>query len=332
MGKYVLGMDGGGTKTHLSVFDIDGNLIDLVTWGKTNHESFRGGYDELKIELNKLFTYVLDRNRIILDDLEICVFGLAGVDTRKQHNIISNILKELGIKDFVLCNDAYLGIKAGCKCGYGICATNGTSSSVGGIDSYGNRIQIGGCGDLSGGEVGGGGYLAGRAFSAVYNSLFKGEPETCITDLLFSLLNINSKFDFVEAINEVLDEGKYRYDYFNKFVFEAANRNDAVALGILDKMGVEYAKCINAVIENLKYDSNHCIEIVLAGSLFVKGENPRAIETLRKFVSEKNLKKDISIRVLENLPVMGAVIWALEEYGIREAFNKVQNNFIMNQI
>ena len=200
MKKYVIGMDGGGTKTHCSVFDLDGNMIDLVNWGKTNHECLSGGYDELKLELGRLFTYILDKNGIGTENLGKCVFGLAGVDTKRQHELISDMIRGLGIRDFILCNDSYLGIKAGSEKGYGICAINGTAFSIGGIDSKGNMLQIGGLGDLSGGDFGGGEYLAGKAIAAAYNSLFKGDPKTLITDLLFDILEINSKFEFVEGV------------------------------------------------------------------------------------------------------------------------------------
>ncbi len=105
MRKYILGIDGGGTKTHCSVFNLDGEPVDFISWGKTNHECLKGSYSELKEELGKLFTYVFDKNSITADELGKCVFGLAGVDTKRQHGIISKIISDLGIKDFNLCND-----------------------------------------------------------------------------------------------------------------------------------------------------------------------------------------------------------------------------------
>lgn len=58
-------------------------------------------------------------------------------------------------------------------------------------------------------------------------------------------------------------------------------------------------------------------------------EKPRAIETLQKILYKRNVTKNISVRILEDPPVMGAVIWALEIYGVENAFNKVRNNFIL---
>lgn len=329
MKKYILGMDGGGTKTHCSIFDLDGNFIDLVSWGKTNHECLKGGYDELQIELANLFSYVLKKNRIGTDELGKCVFGLAGVDTKKQHEIISKIISNLGIKDFILCNDSYLGIKAGCENGFGICAINGTSFSIGGIDTQGNMLQIGGLGDISGGDFGGGEYLAGKAIAASYNSLFKQDTDTYITDLFFKMLNINSKYDFVESLKHVIDEEIYNYDFFNTLVFKAANNNDAIALKLLDDMGREYARGISAAINNLNFSKAENIDIVFAGSIFVKGENPRAIEKTKHDVLEKNKDRKISFKVLKAPPVAGAILWALEDSGNKKHIReKVLKAFI----
>lgn len=318
MKKYVLGVDGGGTKTHCSIFDLDGNMVDLVSWGTTNHECLSGSYAELKAELSKLFTYILTKNNIGTEDLERCVFGLAGVDTKWQHEFITNMIFDLGIRDFTLCNDSYLGVKAGSENGTGICAINGTAFSIGGIDSKGNMLQIGGLGELSGGDFGGGEYLAGKAIAATYNSIFKGDSETLITDMFFDILGITSKFDFVEALKGKIDDGTYKYDYFNRLVFEAANKNDTVAQGLLDNMGLEYARCISAVINNLDFCKQEPVEIILAGSIFVKGENSRAIEKIRQEISNKHKDRIITYKVLTAPPVAGAILWALEQSGTKK--------------
>ena len=86
MAKFVLGVDGGGTKTHCALFDIYGNKIDLVNWEPTNYECMQGGFSELKEELEEMTAYILDRNSLRTDDLTKSVFGLGGVDTVFQHD------------------------------------------------------------------------------------------------------------------------------------------------------------------------------------------------------------------------------------------------------
>jgi N-acetylglucosamine kinase-like BadF-type ATPase len=64
MNKYVLGVDGGGTKTQCALFDIEGNRIVLVNWGATNHETLKGGFAELEEQLRALLGHILEKNRL----------------------------------------------------------------------------------------------------------------------------------------------------------------------------------------------------------------------------------------------------------------------------
>lgn len=325
MSKYVLGVDGGGTKTYCALFDTQGNKIDAVSWGGTNYALLEGGLSELEVQLGALFSHILDRNGLTPGNLGRCVLGLSGVDTRSQHARISDIIRRLGITDFILCNDAFLGIKAGCESEYGICAVNGTGCTVAGIDPSGRMLQIGGLGDLTG-DTGGGYYLGTAAICSVYNSLFKGYAGTYMTDILFEILGIDSKHDYTDAIIKGIAEGRIKVKDLNRVVFKAANKGDAVAKSILEKMGVENARSINAVIRELLFPDR--IKIVLAGSIYVKGENPTAVDTLRDCVLEENPHRDIEFEILKCPPVAGAIIWALgEKNNYKHIYTKVTEAF-----
>ena len=88
MTKAVLGMDGGGTKTHIAIFSTSGEKIDQITWGPTNHEYLPGSYGELQNELGRLLVNILEKNQMTTSDLVRCVFGLAGVDTRDRKSVV----------------------------------------------------------------------------------------------------------------------------------------------------------------------------------------------------------------------------------------------------
>lgn len=312
MGRYVLGVDGGGTKTHCMLTDLNGNGIDSLLWGPTNHDSMKDSYVGLKRELNGLFKSLMERNSINLDDIEFSVFGMSGVDTRKQHKIISGILQDIGLSKFILCNDAYLGIKAGSKEGWGICAINGTGCTVAGIDKSGNSTQIGGFGSLTG-DKGGGGYLGMRLIQAVYNNLYRGYPQTGMKDFLFKTLGITDKEDFIENLKRDLDQKTIRLKDFNRFVFEAANEGDEVALDILRDIGKSNAASINYLISTMELNESNVLDIILAGSIHVKGENSTIIDTLKKTVLDKNSNLNINFKILMVPPVTGAIAWALEQ-------------------
>lgn len=327
MTKYIIGVDGGGTKTHCALFDLEGNKIDLVEWGPTNHESLRGGFSELKAELESMLSHILSKNNLSKEQIVNYVLGLAGVDTIAQYHIISDILKELGCNNITLCNDAYLGVKAGCRSGVGICAINGTGCTVVGIDSQGNMLQVGGQGSLTG-DIGGGGYLGYKVVSTVYNELFKKDTPTIMKDILFDILNITSKHEYMEVLTEKVNERQIKIKDLCKIVFETANKGDAAALNILKEMGHENAKSINGIIQELSYSEKEPIEVVFAGSVYVKGKNSTAIDTIKQELAQWNPERQINFRILNEPPVMGAVLWALENYSTCEdLFEKVLSEF-----
>ena len=79
MKKYILGVDGGNTKTDYFLFDIEGNFIDFERCGTCSHEgladSFEGSYRVMKKDLQPL----LDRNNLKASDMQAAI-GCAQLD------------------------------------------------------------------------------------------------------------------------------------------------------------------------------------------------------------------------------------------------------------
>ncbi len=335
--EYVLGMDGGGTKTHCALYDLNGNLKDFMEVGATNHEGMPGGFAELKPILYDIFDNILKRNDIGKEQLKYCVFGMAGVDTRNQHHIISKIIEEYGIKDFVLCNDSYLGIKAGSSNGSGICLINGTGFSVTGIDPKGSMLQIGGVGSLTG-DKGGGSYLIEKIIGTVYNSLYKGTEQTRMKDRMFEILGINDKEDYIETVTEQLESNRQEITgKINRMIYEVANENDQVALSILEEVGEEYARSIGGMIRELDFSSTSKVEVILAGSNFTKCANPTSINKLKNIVESHYKEYEMDIKILKEPCVIGAVLWALQQVNdsvnlrdsvIREYHDKINDYLV----
>ena len=313
MVKYVMGVDIGGTKSHLALFDAEGNFVDFDRWGCLNHEGLPGSFAQFEDEFGQLLTRVINRNKITMKDVAFSVLGVGGVDTVKQHSIISEILRKLGFERFILANDAFLGIPAGSETGTGICAINGTGCTLAGINKEGKMLQIGGVGVISA-DMGGGATLGGRLVSAVYRELFRKGEATFMTSLLFEKLGITSKYDFVERIYEKTDDGSFDFHTCGRLVFEAVKRNDPVAAGILREIAANYSGGISCMIEELRFPPGEELCVVLAGSIFVKGEHPFLIDSLKEQVSGENPRHRVRYNVLNVPNVAGAVIWALNTH------------------
>lgn len=322
MKKYVLGVDGGGTKTQCALYDINGNEIDLINWGPTNHEVLKGGYLGLKNEMTLLINYLLKRNEIQIDQIVKSVFGMAGVDTKEQHKVISKIINELGIDDFILCNDAYLGIKAGSTNGYGIGVVNGTGCCVASIDINGDKLQIGGLGMMTG-DFGGGVYIGEKLIQSVYNYFLRCGEYTCMVDMIPEELKVESKFDFIDNVRNKIDEGIIKVSDLNIIVFEAANRGDPLAIRILEEIGETLAASVNGCLKELKSEADKPIQIVLTGSINTKGSNPTIINTLKDKIYSRYKDSIIEFIILDKMPVIGAIIWALENVIGREEINRL---------
>ena len=310
MKEYVIGVDIGATKSHLALFDTEGNFVDLGHWGPLNYECLPGLYAQFEDEFGQFVAHVLSKNGIAMKQVSFSVLGVGGVDTKKQHGTISEILRKLRFEKFTLVNDAFLGIPAGTGTGSGICAINGSGCTLAGINKKGEMMQIGGVGDVSA-DMGGGGNMGGRVVSAVYSELFRRGVPTLMTGLLFEKLGITSKYDYVEKIHEKTLDGSFNINRCSPLLFEAAGQNDAVAVGILREIAANYADGISCMIEELFFPSDEELAVVFAGSVFVKGEHPMLLDELKAKLRRDNPHHRFGFKLLDVPNVAGAVVWAL---------------------
>jgi len=314
--EYVIGVDTGATKSHLALFDTEGTLVDFGHWGPLNHEVLPGSFGQFKEELFQFTEGVLSKNKLKFENVAQAVFGIAGVDTKNQHKIVSGIIKETGFKKFTLANDAFLGVPAGNPQGTGICAINGTGCTLAGINREGRMLQIGGVGYISA-DFGGGGMLGEMVISSVYSELFRRGEATCLTPALMQKLGVKDKHDFVDKIYEKFEDDSLSVRDLSKMLFEAVIKNDKTALRIFTEAGVSYANGISGMIDDLGMarESGE-INVIFAGSVFVKGEHPFLLDTIKEKLRKDNPGCKFKYTLLTVPPVAGAVFWALCNLGI----------------
>lgn len=309
--QYVLGVDGGNTKTHYAVFDAEGNLISFKREGTISHEQLSDGYDGIPRVLGGHLKSLLDSCGLGLKDISFAVFGLAGTDVKKQYAEIHKRISSIGMVNFKIYNDAFLGIKAGSEKGYGISSINGTGTSCVGIDRHGNWLQVGGCGYITG-DLAGGSYIETAVIRTVYNSLYKGGEKTLMKEMLFEVLEITDEETLLDTVYEKLYTGKIKNDLICKIAFNAANKGDRQAMELLRQIGVETARSVIGAYKRLDFSKEETIDVIMAGSVYTKGENPIILDTFKNEVSA-GIECKVNFHLLREPPVAGAVIWALEE-------------------
>jgi N-acetylglucosamine kinase-like BadF-type ATPase len=304
----VLGVDGGGTKTHYLLFDTDGNLKAHLRGSGTNHEGMAGGLPELETRLIEAILPFLGANGITPRDLAGSVFGMAGVDVPSQQAALESIFARMGFRNIRVMNDAFIGIKAGSPRGYGICVVNGTGNTIGGIDRSGRWLQIAGTGFVSC-EDAGANRIAEYALRAVYKEFFCLGAPTDMTPLVMGLLRIDDPDGYIEALY-----GKYHTGFVTareilEILFLCGNRGDAVAAGILRRVGAQIACCIAGCERRLDFGEE--LDVVLVGSVTLKASCPILLDTLKSETLRLTGKK-VNFILLSVPVAVGAVLWAME--------------------
>lgn len=307
--RYFLGVDGGNTKTDFFLFREDGALAAQLRTGTCSHEALQGSYEAAGRALGEALEALCGQAGMKLEETGSAVLGLAGVDIPAQYEAMTKVIASLGIPHFYLCNDSMLGIKAMTSAGCGICCVNGTGTSVSGVDPSGRVCQVGGIGDLTS-DYAGGGFLAREVLRAVYNQYCRDGEETALTPPVSSLLGIADASAILDVIHGDHLQVKTVERELDELLFSCAQEGDAVSAAIIEKMSRNLSASVAGCYKLLSFGVRS-VEIVLAGSIWVKSGYPPLAEEFRRDV-EKRIAARIKLLLLEAPPVLGAVLWAFE--------------------
>ena len=307
--QYLLGVDGGNTKTLYLLHDTDGNFVDHIAAGTCSHEALADSFHGTEAELVRQISALFARNGITAGDIAFAVFGLAGCDFPDQKEALSKIIARLGFDHFIVENDGFLGLKAGSASGTGICSINGTGTVTVGINASGERLQIGGLGEISSDRAGGV-YIARRGAALIYDSLFRCGCDTLLKTMFFDTYRVSSDGEFVYRATQVL-ESKNDVLQMNKFMEEAEQRGDRAVIDVLREVGGALAQNVLGCASRLNMTGE--IPVVLTGSVWAKGNFPAMTAAFEETLAQQK-KYRFSIDKLKQPPAAGAVIWAMEEY------------------
>lgn len=306
--EYILGVDGGNTKTDYFLFNVNGDAVDFLRGLTCSHEGLKDSFEGSYRVLNEVLIPFLRKHNLTPSELKASVFGLAGVDTPKQKEKLIEVVSRLGFSNFKVVNDSFLGIKAGTPNGVGVCSINGTGTSSGGIDEDGATLQVGGIGAIVGDEAGGS-YIARQVIRACFDEAYRFGEKTSLSPLVLNYLEVQNKGELMEKISEALTYRRLDLSKLTIACFDEASKNDQVALAILTKMADNLARSAGGVISNMRFVEP--VQVVMAGSVWVKGNCPEMIREFSRKIQEYT-KMKCQFNLLQVPPATGAVIWAME--------------------
>jgi len=197
----VLGVDGGGTKTHAVVADESGRVLGLSIRGPSNWEEV--GLPRAADALERAVTTALGEGYVDAADLAASVFGLAGVDWKSDELRIETVLRPLRLSGSVeIVNDAQVALRAGTSKPEGVVVIAGTGSVVAGRNSDGQTFRTLGLGPYFGDYVvanGGGGEMMLSVKDDGFVTLTPADPYAAATGTIDEAGNVDvtTKFDTV---------------------------------------------------------------------------------------------------------------------------------------
>jgi N-acetylglucosamine kinase-like BadF-type ATPase len=307
--RYVIGVDGGGTKTYTVITDQDGNKISEGHAKGSNHQTV--GIDTAKIRIQESIESALELAGLDYRDIAFVQYGLAGADREKDFSILRPALSTIPFQHWDLVCDAFEGLRIGSPQNIGVALICGTGTNAIGLNSKGQVIQTGGFGHLYG-DAAGGRHMARETFRAAVRSWDGRESPSVLVTKVAEFFGHNS---MDELYNDFLDRDVTDVPgELTTVLHRASEEGDRLAIRILKQTGCELGIAANSVIRRLGGFAEDTVPVVLIGSVFQKGKNVFLLESLSETVAKETPNAQIIVPDLE--PVYGAVLLAMDRLGI----------------
>ncbi len=304
---YFLGVDIGGTKTHLLLADEEGRVVGFGASGPGNPDSV--GHDGLASAFLEAYRIASESSGIEKSQIESIGLGVAGYDWPEDLDGILKAVGTLGFQaDIAVVNDTVLGILAGTEEGWGVAVVSGTGCNAWGWTRDRKKVgRVTGAGTLMG-EGAGASELLAKTLQAIAHSWTLRGPKTVLAELFVERVGARSVEDFLAGVVR----RRYRLDgSMALLVFQAAQDGDEVALDLLHWAGRELGELANAVIKQIGIEDQE-FDVILVGSMY--NGSPILREEMEKKV--RSLAPRVRLKRLRVPPVLGAVILGMEKAGI----------------
>lgn len=249
MNEYVLGIDGGGTKTAVCVLPISGGNPYIFTQEGLNTYSIPSQ------EIEATLTSILKEVKRYTNDLTRCravCIASAGSSNLCGKVLLESVMRrELGhaVPIFVI-SDAEAAFSCSFEEPVGIVLIAGTGSCCYGKNYKGEVFQTGGDGHLLGDE--GSGYSAGKyVLKAVLHQWNFQRETTILTPLLGTMMGLMDRQSVLKFVYDCSDS-KAKIAKLAPLLDRACQMEDRVAIGIAKNLGRELVVLCRPVLDALR--------------------------------------------------------------------------------
>lgn len=262
-GRYLLSVDGGGTKTEFCIYDIETEEMKSFVFGGMNYKNL--GLKEVEVNLKQSLYEIYDYLDIGPDDIRGTVLGVSGCDTEEDYRIYESMIERVGMdmEKVFLCNDSEMVFLSAAE-KPGICVVSGTGSIAVGFDKEGKSSRCGGWGrplsDL------GSGYWIGEQMLKKWIKYNDGQISF---DSIFK--ELADFFHMEKAVCPCYDIAVLNQRQIvasARLISDRADEGNALCREVISEAAEEVADIASAVYGKLKLDKEEKMELVMIGSIF----------------------------------------------------------------
>lgn len=300
--EYLIGIDGGGTKSKCVITDFNLNTLFETTGGPSNFLMI--GTEKVAETILGLIIQCVNNLNINYNDIAAIVLGTTGggrkSDAEDLEKAITHIAahKRIFLNKFRVESDARIALEGAFSGKPGSILIAGTGSIMFGKDAKGIIHRVGGFGRFIGDE-GSGFSLGQKGLSCVAKEFDGRGNKTLISELL------RERFIIESAENLITEIYRNNFDIASvaPLVIEAAEKGDTIAQTIIEAEADELVFHIESMRKKLK---EKIMYVALIGSL-ITTENFYSFRFREKVVQKFD---DVVIKDAENPPEIGAAILA----------------------
>ena len=318
MKRYVLGIDGGGTKTQALIVDEEGYVQGWGIGGPSNYDDV--GMEKAKAGVGEAVHMARQRASLPGTPFDSVFLGMAGVVSEKDRAVIHTIAQQLnlaGDQNIDVDHDCRIALAGGLSGRPGIVLIAGTGSSCYGQNTAGESWLAGGWGHLISDE--GSGYWLGIQAMRCATASHDGRRHSILKELVQDHLQLTEMRDIMHRLY-VMGMSRAEVASLAPLVIRAAREGDQVALDLLDQGASDLAEIVNAVAVKLHFAGQDC-ELALVGGLFNAGD----IVLSPLHVAVQKRLPDCRIVFAELPPASGAALLALKNLGVSLSITQVAN-------
>lgn len=296
--NFIVGLDGGGTKTTCIIADQSGKLVLESSGGPSNFLSI--GNDKAASNVISIVKSGLSRLDSTLENVSIILAGVSGAG-RKFHadQFKESMLRKLPehLTNVYVESDARVALEGALAGEPGAILIAGTGSIIFGKDISGKIYRAGGFGRMIGDE--GSGYSIGvKTLRLISNMIDGRESPEKILDGFRTIFHITNEDDLINLVhNPGFDVASIAL-----FTIKSAEEGSIKAREILEGESDELIKQVSVIKSKM---SMNTLNLVLIGSL-VENDNYYSQLLIKKLKKIRN----ITLSERKYSPAMGAVIMA----------------------